>query len=85
MRVISRILTVLGLLIAVLSNLLTVFGIRQAVNGTMTAESSGIGAVVSGTHSAFLWSHVGLAGCFILIVGLALAALSPSGRGGGAA
>ena len=80
MRAISRVLIVLGLLVTVCSNLATVYGLYKAVHGMANAEENGIAAVASGMHTAFVWSHGGLVGCLILIVGLILAALRPSAR-----
>jgi uncharacterized membrane protein len=77
---ISRILTVAGLLITVLGNLATFNGVHTAVNGMMTAESSGIASVATGMSSAYSWSLISLVGCFILVVGLLLSAFKPKAR-----
>jgi ABC-type transport system involved in multi-copper enzyme maturation permease subunit len=74
--VISRILIVIGLLIAVVSNLATFYGIRTAISGMMNAESAGIASVARGMNYASYGSVVGLLGCFVLTVGLLLAAVS---------
>jgi hypothetical protein len=75
MRVASRVLIVLGLVINIAGSLATFYGVRTAVRGMMNAESSGIASVAWGMTSASSWSAVSLLGCFILIVGLILAAL----------
>lgn len=78
---ISRVLIVVGLLITVGGNLVTFNGVRNAVNGMMSAESNGIASVAWGMSSAYSWSLISLVGCFILVVGLVLAAFKPSARG----
>ncbi len=75
MNVISKILIGVGLLITVAGNLATYYGVRTAVNGIRDAESSGIASVAWGMSSAYTYSLVSLIGCFLLIVGIALAAL----------
>ena len=80
MRVISRILIVLGLLVTVVCNLATFYGIRTAISGMIDAESAGIAGVARGMSYASYGSVVGLLGCFILIVGLVLAAVSPPAK-----
>ena len=74
MRVISRVLIVVGLLITVASNLATFYGLFTAVNGMRTAETNGIASVAWGMTSAYSWSFASLFGCFLLVVGLILAA-----------
>jgi len=76
MRILAKILIVIGLLITVASNFATYYGIRTAVNGMIDSAANGIGAVAWGMDSAYFYSTVSLGGCFLLIVGLALAALS---------
>jgi hypothetical protein len=78
----SRVLIILGLFVTVIGNLVTAFGLHKAVNGMMTAATSGIADVAYGMDSAFRWVHVGLFGCFILVAGLVLAAVKPSARSG---
>jgi hypothetical protein len=75
MRVASRVLIVVGLVINIAGSLATFYGVRTAVRGMMSAESAGIASVAWGMTSAYSWSAVGLLGCFILIVGLILAAI----------
>ena len=75
MRVVSRVLIVVGLLITIAGNLATFYGVRAAVRGMMNAESAGIASVAWGMTSAYSWSAVSLLGCFLLIVGLVLAAV----------
>lgn len=77
---ISRILIVLGLLVNVACNLATFYGIRTAISGMMNAESAGIAGVARGMSYASYGCVVGLLGCFILIVGLILAAISSPAR-----
>ena len=74
MGAMSKILTVIGLLVTVAGNLMTFYGVRTAVNGMMNSETNGIGDVASGMTTAHSYSLIGLVGCFILIVGLALSA-----------
>ena len=77
---ISRILIVLGLLITAWSNLATVYGLNTSINGMQNSAENGIGLVAWGMSSAYFWSLVSLVGCFVLIVGLALAAFKSSAR-----
>jgi hypothetical protein len=77
LRVISRILIVVGVFVTVVCNLATFYGIRTAISGMMNAESAGIASVASGMSFASYGSVAGLLGCFVLIVGLILAAVSP--------
>lgn len=58
------------------SNFATYYGIRTAVNGMLDSANGGIGTVAWGMDSAYFFSVVSLVGCFILIVGLALAAVA---------
>ncbi|MBC8029889.1 MAG: hypothetical protein H7Z16_07245 [Pyrinomonadaceae bacterium] len=76
MNIISKILIAIGLFITVAGNFATYYGIRTAVNGMIDSAASGIGTIAWGMDSAYFYSVVSLVGCFILIVGLALAALS---------
>lgn len=77
---ISRILIVVGVLVTVVCNLATFYGIRTAISGMMNAESAGIAPVARGMSYASYGSVVGLLGCFVLIVGLILAAVGPPAR-----
>jgi hypothetical protein len=74
MNVIAKILTGVGLLITVFSNLATYLGVRTAVNGIRNSAEGGIGAIASGMSSASFYSFVSLIGCLLLIIGLALTA-----------
>jgi len=74
--IISKIVIVLGLLVVLASNFATYYGIRTAVNGMLDSANGGIGIVAWGMDSAYFFSVVSLVGCFILIVGLILAALA---------
>ena len=76
MRIISRILIILGLLITIAGNFATYYGIRTAVNGMLDSASNGIGIVAWGMDSAYFYSLVSLVGCFLLVIGLSLAALT---------
>ena len=76
MRVISRILIAFGLLTTSAANFATYYGIRAAVNGMLDSASTGIGTVAWGMDSAYFYSVVSLLGCFLLIIGLTLAALT---------
>lgn len=76
MNVIARILIILGLLITIGGNFATYYGIRTAVNGMVDSATNGIGTVAWGMDSAYFYSVVGLVGCFTLIAGLALSALT---------
>jgi hypothetical protein len=79
-RAISRILIVVGLLINVAGNLATYNGVHTAINGMMNSAENGIASVATGMSSAYSWSLISLVGCFILIVGLLLAAFKPKAR-----
>jgi len=79
-RMISRVLIVVGLLITVAGNLATFNGVHTAVNGMMNSAENGIASVATGMSSAYSWSLISLFGCFILIVGLVLAALKSSAK-----
>ena len=76
MRIISRIFIALGLLITVVGNFATYYGIRTAVNGMVDSAENGIGIIAWGMDSAYFYSVVSLVGCFLLIIGLALGALA---------
>lgn len=76
MRIVSRILIVFGLLITVAANFATYYGIRTAVNGMLDSGATGIGTVAWGMDSAYFYSLIGLLGCFVLIIGLTLAAFT---------
>ncbi len=76
MGIISKLVIILGLLVTVTSNLATYYGIRTAVNGMLDSANGGIGIVAWGMDSAYFFSVVSLVGCFILLVGLVLAALA---------
>lgn len=76
MRLISRIVIVVGLLITVGANLATCYGLSTAVNGMRAAESNGIASVAWGMASAYSWCFVSLFGCFLLLVGLVIAAVA---------
>ena len=76
MGIIAKILTILGLLITIGSNLATYYGIRTAVNGMIDSAQGGIGVVAWGMDSAYFYSAFSLVGCFILVVGLVLGALT---------
>lgn len=80
MNVLSKILIGIGLLITVPGNLATFYGLYTSVNGMKAAESNGIGQVVSGMSFAYSCSVVSIIGCFILIVGIVLAAFNSSAR-----
>lgn len=77
---ISRILIVVGLLITFVCNLATFYGIRTAISGMMNAETSGIASVARGMSYASYGSVIGLLGCFVLIIGLVLAAVTSPAR-----
>lgn len=76
MGIIAKILIIIGLLITIGSNFATYYGIRTAVNGMLDSAQSGIGVVAWGMDSAYFYSVVSLVGCFILVVGLGLGALT---------
>ena len=82
MGLISKLLTVVGLLATVTGNLMTFYGVRTAVNGMMDSGARGIGDVASGMSTAHSYSLIGLVGCFILVVGLALSAFSSKAKRG---
>lgn len=84
MRTLSRVLIIIGLLVAVVGNLVTAFGLHTAVNAVMSGTSSGLAEMANGMYSAFRWVHVGILGHLILVVGLVLAAFRPSARPGAA-
>ena len=84
MRTLSRVLIIIGLLIAVVGNLVTAFGLHTAMNAVMTGTSSGLAEMAYGMHSAFRWVHVGIFGYLVLVVGLVLAAFRPPARPGAA-
>ena len=74
MGLISKLLTVVGLLVTVAGNLMTFYGVRTAVNAITNSETHGIGDIASGMTTANSYSLISLIGCFILVVGLALSA-----------
>lgn len=80
MNLISKVLIVVGLLITVASNLKTYYGIRTAVYGMQNSATEGIGSVAWGMSSAYSFSFIGLIGCFLLVVGLALSLVARSPR-----
>ena len=76
MNIISKILIGVGLLITVVGNLATYNAVRTAVNGMQVINGAGgIADVTWGMSSAHSYSLVSLVGCFLLIIGIALAAL----------
>ena len=73
MNVISKILIGIGLLTTLGGSLATRYGINTFISAL---EDSGIGAVARAIEMTFIYNTASLLGCFLLIVGLALAALS---------
>ena len=80
MNLISKVLTVVGLLLTVAGNVATYYGVSTAVYGIRHSETEGIASVAWGMSSAYTFSFVGLVGCFLLVVGLALSFLRKSPR-----
>jgi hypothetical protein len=80
MNVISKFLIGVGLFITLAGNLATFYALHTAVNGMRNGESSGIALVAWGMSSGYSYSLVSLIGCFLLIVGIVLAALRRGGR-----
>lgn len=78
MRVISRIVIVVGLLISIAGNIATYYSARTAVNGMLADLSNGIAPVSWGLTSTYAWCFVSLFGCLLLLVGLVLAAVARS-------
>lgn len=76
MNVTSKILIGVGLLVTLAGNLATYYGVRTAVAGMQVTDGAGgIADVAWGMSSASSFSLVSLLGCFLLIIGIALAAL----------
>lgn len=72
MNLISKVLIVVGLLITVVANAATFYGVRTAVYGTHHSSTEGLNAVAWAISSAYSFSLISLVGCFLIVVGLAL-------------
>lgn len=75
MNMISKILIGIGLLTTVAGSLATRYGLNFFMRAMEESAEKGIGRVAEGVDMAFTYNTVSLVGCFLLIVGLALAAL----------
>lgn len=71
---------VVGLLITAAANVTTFYRIHTAVYGTHNSSTDGLAAVAWAVSSAYSFSLVGLVGCLLLGVGLALSMLGRAPR-----
>ena len=77
MNMISKILIGIGLLTTVVGNLATRYGINAFSRALLEESGAGaIGALIRAIDMALTYNAVSLLGCALLIVGLALAAMS---------
>jgi hypothetical protein len=76
MNMISKILIGIGLLTTVAGNLATRYGLNFFLKAMEESAEKGIARVAEGVDMAFTYNTVSLIGCFVLVVGLVLAALS---------
>ena len=78
MNVISKILIAVGLATTIVSNLLTFYALHTAISGTRDPDAGAraLAGIAWGMASGYLWSRIGLAGCFILSAGIVLFALN---------
>ena len=72
MKILSTILIVIGFLISGVCSLMIFYATHVAISATQNSETSGIGDVVWGLSSAYLFSLINLAGFAILGVGVLL-------------
>jgi hypothetical protein len=71
---------VVGLLINVATNSATYYGARTAAFGTHESSTEGLNAVAWAVSSAYSFSLLGLVGCSLVAVGLALSVLRRTPR-----
>jgi len=76
MNVVSKILIGIGLLTTVAGSLATRYGLNFFLKAMEESAEQGIARIAEEVDMAFTANAVSLIGCFLLIVGLALAALS---------
>ena len=76
MKMIPRVLIIIGLLTTVAGNLATRYGLNFFLKAMEESAERGMGRVAEGINMAFTYNAVSLVGCLLIIVGLAWAALS---------
>ncbi len=76
MNVIPKILIGIGLLTTVAGNLATRYGLNTFIKTMAVSAEEGIAAPARAIDMTFIYNAVSLVGCFLLIAGLAMAALS---------
>jgi len=76
MKMVSKILLAVGLLLTVVGSLATRYSLNAYLRGMQRSAENGIGEAVAAFNMAFTYSTVSILGCLLLTSGVILAALT---------